>query len=87
MAEKIRVTVWNEGRHEKTHEAVKKVYPNGMHTVIAGFLNADPGIVARTATLDEPEHGLTQEVLDNTDVLTWWRSEERRVGKACRSRW
>src|SRR3712207_6117628 len=26
----------------------------------------------RTATLDEPEHGLTEEVLANTDVLTWW---------------
>ena len=26
----------------------------------------------RTATLDEPEHGLTAEVLADTDVLTWW---------------
>ena len=26
----------------------------------------------KTATLKEPEHGLTQEVLDNTDVLIWW---------------
>ena len=26
----------------------------------------------RTATLDEPEHGLTEEVLDETDVLIWW---------------
>jgi trehalose utilization protein len=26
----------------------------------------------RTATLDEPEHGLTEEVLESTDVLTWW---------------
>ena len=28
--------------------------------------------VVRTATLDEPEHGLTEEVLADTDVLTWW---------------
>jgi trehalose utilization protein len=27
---------------------------------------------ARTATLDEDEHGLTDEVLQNTDVLMWW---------------
>ena len=72
MSNPIRVTVWNEGRHEKTHEAVRKVYPDGMHTVIAGYLNNQPGITARTATLDEPEHGLTNEVLANTDVLTWW---------------
>ena len=26
----------------------------------------------RTATLDQPEHGLTEEVLADTDVLTWW---------------
>lgn len=72
MSNPIRVTVWNEGRHEKQHEAVRKVYPDGIHTVIAGYLNSQPGITARTATLDEPEHGLTNEVLAQTDVLTWW---------------
>ena len=72
MTDPIRVTVWNEFRHEKSHESVRVVYPDGMHTVIAGFLNAEPGIKARTATLDEPEHGLTEAVLAETDVLTWW---------------
>ncbi|MFH1085784.1 MAG: ThuA domain-containing protein [Chloroflexota bacterium] len=72
MPSKIRVTVWNEFRHEKTHEAVRKVYPDGIHNQIAKFLSANPDIEARTATLDEPEHGLTEEVLANTDVLTWW---------------
>lgn len=68
----IRVTVWNEGRHEQTNEVVKAVYPEGMHTVIANHLNAQPGICARTATLDDAEHGLTEQVLAETDVLTWW---------------
>ena len=72
MAETIRVTVWNEFRHEKKHDAVKKVYPDGMHAVIAGFLSKEPDMAVRTATLDEPEHGLPQEVLDDTDVITWW---------------
>ena len=72
MKPKIRVTVWNEGRHEKEHEAVRRIYPEGMHTVIAGMLGAEPDIECRTATLDEPEHGLTESVLKNTDVLTWW---------------
>lgn len=66
-----RVTVWNEGRHEKSHAEVQKVYPEGMHAVIAKSLR-EKGLEVRTATLDEPEHGLTQEVLADTDVLTWW---------------
>jgi trehalose utilization protein len=67
----IRVTVWNEGRHEKSHADVAKVYPNGIHNVIADGLK-EAGFTVRTATLDEPEHGLTKEVLADTDVLTWW---------------
>lgn len=66
-----RVTVWNEARHEKSNAAVKAVYPDGMHTVIAAAL-AEKGLETRTATLDEPEHGLTDDMLANTDVLTWW---------------
>lgn len=71
MDKKPRVTVWNEFRHEKTDSDVNEVYPEGIHEAIAGFLRAD-GFAVRTATLDEPEHGLTQEVLDDTDVLLWW---------------
>jgi trehalose utilization protein len=67
----LRVTVWNEFRHEKTHEAVKKVYPAGLHAPIAEHLRAQ-GMAVRTATLDEPEHGLAEAALDETDVLTWW---------------
>lgn len=72
MSAKIRVTVWNEFRHEKNNEAVKKIYPNGIHNVIAEALGTDPDIKVKTATLDEPEHGLTSEVVDTTDVLIWW---------------
>jgi trehalose utilization protein len=72
MADKIRVTVWNEGRHEKTSAEIARVYPQGIHGAIASALRAQPGFEVRTATLDEPEHGLTQDVLANTDVLTWW---------------
>lgn len=72
MAEKIRVTVWNEFRHEKTDEAVKKHYPQGMHKTIAAFLNNELDLDASTATLDQPEHGLSDEVLNKTDVLIWW---------------
>ncbi|HSU79120.1 MAG TPA: trehalose utilization protein ThuA, partial [Candidatus Angelobacter sp.] len=51
-----KVVVWNEYRHEKTHEEVKAIYPDGIHNVIAGFLK-EAGFDTGTATLDEPEHG------------------------------
>lgn len=68
----IRVTVWNEFLHEQKNEAVKKIYPKGMHAVISSFLSAHSDLKVRTATLEQPEHGLTPEVLDATDVLIWW---------------
>jgi trehalose utilization protein len=68
----IRVTVWNEFKHEKKDEAVAAIYPDGIHGAIAEGLNAVDGIEANTATLDEPEHGLTPGVVDNTDVFVWW---------------
>lgn len=72
MAEKINVTVWHEYRHEHEMPEVAEVYPDGMHEAIAEFLRPQDDFEVRTATLDEPEHGLTDEVLENTDVLTWW---------------
>lgn len=64
----MNITVWNEYRHEKESEKVRLHYPEGIHKVIADFLEGD----VTTATLDMPEHGLTNEVLDRTDVLIWW---------------
>ncbi len=71
VSDRIRVTIWNEFRHEKKNEAVRKIYPDGMHAVLAKPLKA-AGMTVRVATLDEPEHGLTDNVLAETDVLTWW---------------
>lgn len=72
MTDKIRLTIWNEFRHEKAHDAVKKVYPDGMHMTLARNLANAGNFEIRTATLDEPEHGLTEQVLAETDVLIWW---------------
>jgi trehalose utilization protein len=73
MQTKTRVTVWNEFRHEKhADHPASTIYPNGMHEAIASHLRKQPDMEVRTATLDEPEHGLTDEVLATTDVLTWW---------------
>ncbi|HEY4386778.1 MAG TPA: ThuA domain-containing protein [Ktedonobacteraceae bacterium] len=72
MASPLRVTVWNEYRHELSDQRVAAIYPKGIHTTIAEALNERGGVQVRTATLDEPEHGLSEEVLNATDVLVWW---------------
>lgn len=68
----IHVTVWNEGRHEQTDKTVRDIYPEGIHGAIARYLEEEAELEVRTATLDQPEHGLPDSVLENTDVLIWW---------------
>ncbi|KIL49552.1 ThuA domain-containing protein [Jeotgalibacillus soli] len=67
----MNVTVWNEYRHEKLHQEVRDIYPEGIHGALASMLQTQEFIV-RTATLDEPEHGLSENRLSSTDVLLWW---------------
>lgn len=71
MTDNPRVTVWNEYRHERENPRVGAIYPEGIHSTIAAALSAH-AMPVRTATLDEPEHGLGEAVLDETDVLVWW---------------
>lgn len=70
----IRVTIWNEYVHERDNPVVAKVYPDGIHKALQSGLIEQLGaqVQTRCATLDEPEHGLSSEVLEQTDVLLWW---------------
>jgi len=68
----IRAVVWGENVHEQTDEVVRAIYPDGMHATIAAALDKDKAIRATTATLQEPEHGLSEARLAETDVLLWW---------------
>lgn len=71
----IRVTVYGENSHEQQeNHPIKGIYPNGMHEAIASAIREQLGaeVEVRTVVLQDPEHGLTDEVLANTDVLTWW---------------
>lgn len=67
----INVLIWNEFAHEKTSEKVREIYPEGIHKAIGAFLKSDD-INVRYGTLDDENIGITQEVLDETDVLLWW---------------
>ena len=72
MNPRLRVTIWNENIHERENSIVAKIYPKGIHGCLAEALKLDQEIDVRTATMQEPDHGLTSDVLDNTDVLVWW---------------
>ena len=68
----IRTVVWGENIHERTNATVAALYPHGMHEAIADLLRHDAGLSVSTATMQQPEHGLPQPRLDETDVLLWW---------------
>ena len=68
----IKVTIWNEFRHEKIKDKVKAIYPNGLHATIKEYLDTDEELCVRLAALDDEYQGLPDEVLNDTDVLLWW---------------
>ncbi|MBZ9601735.1 ThuA domain-containing protein [Phyllobacterium chamaecytisi] len=68
----IRTLIWGENVHEQINKTVAEIYPKGMHNQIAKLLQSDTNLSVKTTTLQEPEHGLTDKVLEETDVLVWW---------------
>ncbi len=72
---KIQVTVWNEFIHEREKgligEYIRKIYPDGIHSYLARVLAADD-LRIEAVSLDQPEQGLPQTLLEKTDVLLWW---------------
>jgi trehalose utilization protein len=75
MPQHLNVLVWNEFLHETNGEpTVLAHYPLGIHITIKAALDEQLGESASvtTATLREPEHGLTDDRLAHTDVLLWW---------------
>jgi trehalose utilization protein len=67
----IKVTIWNEGRHEQLHKEVQEIYPDRIDGAIAAGI-AHPDFEIRRGTLDDPDEGLPDSVLNDTDVLLWW---------------
>lgn len=68
----IRVTVWNENKHEKESQEVRDIYPNGIHNAVKDFLALNEDMQVTAVSLDMPEQGLPDELLNSTDVLVWW---------------
>ncbi len=72
MDSAIRILVWNEHIHEVQNPRVGQIYPTGIHGAIAERLGREPDMDVHTATLADTEHGLSEALLDQTDVLFWW---------------
>jgi len=68
----IRAVVWGENIHERINKTVASLYPEGMHEAIATLLRKDPNISVSTVVMQDPEHGMTEKKLAETDVLLWW---------------
>ncbi|MEI7984938.1 MAG: ThuA domain-containing protein [Armatimonadota bacterium] len=71
MSNKVRVLVWDENPSHRSME----IYPDSLRTAIAaGLQERDTAneLIVSTACLDDENQGVTQAVLDNTDVLIWW---------------
>ncbi|MBQ7039741.1 MAG: trehalose utilization protein ThuA, partial [Clostridia bacterium] len=68
----MNVVIWNENYHELTKEEIREVYPKGIHGAIAEKLSELENINITTATLDMENCGLSDELLESTDVLIWW---------------
>ena len=68
----IRVTVWSEFWLSCKAPTALAVYPEGHHTVIRDFLSEAPDIEATAVTMDMEHQGLSDELLNDTDVLIWW---------------
>lgn len=66
----VRALVWDE----KPSHAPKSVYPDSINGAIAQGLNELGGgaIKAITANLEDLEQGVSENTLEQTDVLLWW---------------
>lgn len=72
---KLKVVIWNEFVHEReagpVGEFIRRIYPDGIHNYLASRLAAED-IETVPASLDMPEQGLSDELLNSADVLLWW---------------
>jgi len=68
----IRVTIWNEFHHELTDKRAKAIYPDGIHEHLAKALKAEDLDITTAWLKKDRHHGLSEEVLAQTDVLLWW---------------
>ena len=66
-ADKIKVTVWDERQPEQA-----RAYDNFLGNEIAIYLKSKPEFEVRSVGIDDPNQGISDALLADTDVLIWW---------------
>ena len=66
------IIIWNENIHEQENEAVRKIYPDGIHGCIKNFLSSNKSLSIHTATLADIDNGINEKNINDCDVLIWW---------------
>lgn len=56
----------------KTAEEMRKIYPDGLGKTLENHFKEKDDISVKLVTIDMPGFGITDELLENTDVLVWW---------------
>jgi trehalose utilization protein len=69
-ADPIRVVVWDE-----REAAQKKAYSDFLGNTLAAYLAKQPDFTVKSVGLDDPDQGLSDDILDHCDVLIWWGHE------------
>ena len=67
----INVLIFNEFSHEKQWEALRKPYPQYLHGALKAAVECED-VKVKCVTLEDPDCGINDEVLKETDVLIWW---------------
>ena len=63
----IRILVWDEQQ-----PAQKQVYDDFLGNQIAGYLKQQPDLAVTSRRRDDRDQGISDQNLDNCDVLIWW---------------
>jgi trehalose utilization protein len=67
QAAPIRVVVWDEQA-----AAAKNAYTNSIGDHIAEYLRTLPDLSVKSVSLAESDQGLSDDTINNCDVIIWW---------------
>lgn len=85
----MNITIWNESVN-RDNKRVKKVYPDGMSEAIKEIFDNDKSVTVSKVYIDMACQGLSDNLLNSTDVLIWWGHsqhelvEDTLVDKICK---
>ena len=68
----LNVTIYNEYKHERTDAECAKVYPDGIHAVLADFIQKGIECSIRTFTVDDVNEKADRRGARRYGCTLWW---------------